>query len=102
MCQVCCSTSAAYRCSDPLPESLIDQSIYKRIDSRVEQDHPISDGVRDIVWFVCSAVVAHHIDDSISQPADCKDATDDYHHQGDSLPYPYHTLQINIVRMSCF
>ena len=102
MYRVCCPTSAAHHCSDPLPESLIDQGIYKRINSRVEKDHRISDGIRDIVWFVRGAVVAHHIDDSISQPADCKDATDDYHHQGHSLPYPYHTLETNSVRMSFF
>ena len=88
------ATCAAYRYPDLLPESLVDQSIYKRINGRVEQDHCESYGIRDIVWLVGGAVVTQDVDKPVSQPTDCKDGTDDNNHQCDSLPHLHHALKI--------
>ena len=86
------ATCAAYHYPDLLPESLVDQSIYKRINGRVEQDHRESNGIRDIVWLVGGAVVTQDVDKPIRQPTDCKDGTDCHHHQCDSLPDLYYAL----------
>ena len=36
--------SAAYHCLDLLSESMVQQSIHKRVDSRIKQNHCLSNG----------------------------------------------------------
>lgn len=66
---------------------MIYQSIYKRIRGRIEQDHREGNGIRNIVWAVAGAVIAQDVDNSVSQPTDCKDSADCNDHQSDTLPY---------------
>ena len=40
----CHATSTAYHSLDLLPELLVQQSVHKRVDSRVEQDHYVYNG----------------------------------------------------------
>ena len=91
---VCWATCAAYHYLHLLPESLVEQSIYKRINGRVEQDHCESNGICNIVGLVGGAVVTQDVDKPVSQPTDCKDGTDDNNHQCDSLPHLHHALKI--------
>ena len=91
------ATFAAYHFLDFLPESLVDQSIHKGVNGRVEQDQCKSNGECDIVCLVGRAVKAQLVDDSGSQPAHCKDDTDHHQHQSNSLPYLYNALRINIM-----
>ena len=38
-------SSAAYHDLEFVPESLVQQSIYKRVDSRIEHDHRVRNGI---------------------------------------------------------
>ena len=77
---VCGSRSAAQHSLDLLSESLVDQSIYERIDGRVKQNHYGGNGISDIAGSVGGAVIAQNEDNSVCQPTDGKDNTDGNHH----------------------
>ena len=78
--------SAAYGALDLLPESLVQQSVHKRVDGRIEHDQRIRNGVHggtEAVGFE----VAHNIDNRVSNPANAKDDTYNNDSQCYSLPY---------------
>ena len=83
--------SAAYHSLHLLSELLVQQSIYKGVDSRVEQDHRVRNGKREFSNTV-ECEVHHKVHNLVCSPTDCKDGTDSYDHQRDSFPHPDDTL----------
>ena len=80
----CNRTTAAYRCLHLISELLVQQSVYKRVDSRIEQDHCVSNGD----WYRTNVVGCKRpkgVDNWAHTPADSKYNTHCYDHQGDPL-----------------
>ena len=85
--------SAAYHSLHLLSELLVQQSIYKRVDRGVEQDHRVTNGNRDFTNAV-ECEVRYNVDNWVCAPTDSKDCTDSYDHQRDSFPHTKDTLGI--------
>ena len=83
--------SEAYHSLHLFSELLVQQGIYKRIDSRVEEHHRVRNGNRDFTNAV-GCEVPRHVGNLVCTPTDCKDGTDSYDHQRDSFPHPKDTL----------
>ena len=86
-----CWASAEYHSLHLLSELLVQQSIYKRVDCRVEQDHRVRNSISDFSDAVgCEAY--HNKHNCACAPTDCTDGTDSNDHQGYSFPQPKDTL----------
>ena len=76
-----------------LSEALVEQSVYNRVDSGVEHDQCVGNDMFYItIVDRCGSIIEQDVLNSVIQPTHCKDDTDSYDHQSDSLPYPHHTL----------
>ena len=85
--------SATYHSLHLFSELLVQQSIYKRVDRRVEQDYRVRNDNRGFTN-VAGCDGHHNVNNWVCAPTDCKDGTDSYDYQGDSFPHPNDTLVI--------
>lgn len=70
---------------DLLPESLVYQSIHKRVYGRVEHDHRVGNRVHGGAKAL-TVEMAHDVHYGVCDPTDPEDDADNYDGQGYSLP----------------
>ena len=88
----CWAATAAHHWLHLLPVALVEQSIHSWVDSGVENDQCVDKCMSCITKGECGNIKDQDIVNTFSQPTYCKDGTDSYDHQSDSLPYLHHTL----------
>ena len=88
-------TTAAYNSLHFIFELLVQQSVYKRIDSRIKQHHCVrNDAVYGETNVEGCGKELHVIDHCAHKPADSEYGSDNYDHQGYSLSNSYDALGI--------
>ena len=87
----CWGADAAQHFLHLLSELLVQQSVHKRVDSRIDQDHRVSNSH----WDGTSVIGCHElycVDNFICAPTYSKYYSDSYDHQGNTLSHPHNTL----------
>ena len=92
--------SAAYNSLHLIFELPVQQSVYKRIDSRIKQHHCVrNDAVYGETNVEGCSEELHVIDHCAHKPTDSKYSSDNHDHQGYSLSNPYDALCIERRRV---
>ena len=92
--------SAAYNSLHLILELPVQQSVYKRIDSRIKQHHCIrNDAVHGETNVEGCSKKLHVVDHCAHKPTDSEYGSDNYDHQGYSLSNPYDALCIERRRV---
>ena len=86
-------TATPYHFLYLLSEGFVYQSVHKWVDSSIEQDKRVDDGVR-VFTYAERCVVIHGVCNYVGHPTDPKHDRDSYRHQGDSLPHSEYALRV--------